>query len=99
MIGPYKEILNDNCYVLEPSVGKGDIAKFIKDLNYHKDRVRIHGIEPEPELADLAKKYCQIVGSDFLDFESDTDYDLIIMNPPFDRGDEHLIKAWEILRN
>lgn len=98
MVWPHRERLNDKCFVLEPSVGKWDIAKFIKEMSYG-GRVKIHGIEPEPELAELAKKYCSIVGSDFLEFEADTDYDLIIMNPPFDRGDEHLLKAWGILRN
>lgn len=56
-------------------------------------------IEIEPELQEIAKQYGQIVANDFLSFEPDTSYDLIVMNPPFENGDDHLLKAWEIAKN
>lgn len=81
---------------LEPSAGKWDIARCISSRNR---RHKIHLIELEPELQVIAKEYGQIVGNDFLEFEPDTNYDYIIMNPPFDNWDEHLLKAWEIAKN
>ena len=82
--------------ILEPSAGKGDIAKVIK---YKSNKCHIHLIELEPELQEITKQYGQIVHYDFLTFEPDTQYDYIIMNPPFDNGDAHLLKAWEIATN
>lgn len=82
--------------ILEPSAGKGDIAKIIKNKS---NKCHIHLIELEPELQEIAKQYGQIVHYDFLTFEPDTQYDYIIMNPPFDNGDAHLLKAWEIATN
>lgn len=37
-----------------------------------------------------------IIHDDFLTFRSYKKYDLIVMNPPFSNGDEHLLKAIEI---
>lgn len=40
-----------------------------------------------------------IVGDDFLKFDTFKHYDLIIMNPPFNEGDKHLLKALEMQKN
>jgi hypothetical protein len=40
-----------------------------------------------------------IVHNDFLTFNTFKRYDVIIMNPPFDEGDKHLIKALEMQEN
>ena len=82
--------------ILEPSAGKGDIAKAIKNKT---NKAKIHLIEIEPELQAIAKQYGQLVDTDFLSFTPDTTYDYIIMNPPFDNGADHLLKAWEIATN
>lgn len=37
-----------------------------------------------------------IVHDDFLNFQTYKTYDLIVMNPPFSNGDEHLLKAIEM---
>lgn len=39
-----------------------------------------------------------IVGDDFLKFHSFAQYDLIIMNPPFSNGDQHLLKAISLMK-
>jgi hypothetical protein len=39
----------------------------------------------------------KLIGSDFLNYNGHYDFDLILMNPPFDRGDEHLLKAISIV--
>lgn len=40
-----------------------------------------------------------VVHDDFLTFNGYKKYDLIVMNPPFSNGDEHLIKALEIQKH
>lgn len=62
-------------------------------------RVRLTGadkdelVETERQI-DLRKIIaCNIVHDDFLTFGSRKQYDLIVMNPPFSNGDEHLLKA------
>lgn len=55
---------------------------------------RIHCIEKEPELRSiLLDKGYSVVNTDFLTHPAEKDYDLVIMNPPFDQGDKHLIQA------
>lgn len=48
------------------------------------------------ELARLKHTDVHIVHDDFLTFDSRKSYDLILMNPPFANGDEHLLKAIEM---
>jgi hypothetical protein len=40
----------------------------------------------------------RVIGSDFMDFcEPGLEFDAIAMNPPFDAGAKHVLKAWELL--
>ena len=79
--------------ILEPSAGKGDLAKSIKWNNKYIDRIEI-----DPNLWHiLAGKGYRVVHDDFLTFNGKKRYDLIVMNPPFDRGDEHLLHALDLL--
>lgn len=82
--------------ILEPSAGKGNILDHLID-KYHTDSKNVACIELNPELRMIlgSKKY-RIVDADFLEYECDESFDLIIMNPPFRDGVEHLLKAWEI---
>lgn len=48
------------------------------------------------ELARLKHTDVHIVHDDFLTFDSRKSYNLILMNPPFANGDEHLLKAIEM---
>lgn len=92
--------------ILEPSAGKGDIAKWFKNRasdnyywqqgkrNLYFTRADIDCIEIEPELRSMLKgKSYHLVHDDFLTFNSVKRYDLIFMNPPFSNGDKHLLKA------
>lgn len=45
------------------------------------------------ELCTIQHTQLNIVGDDFLAFDSRKQYNLIVMNPPFAQGDEHLLKA------
>lgn len=40
-----------------------------------------------------------IVGDDFLTFQTSKQYDVILMNPPFDDGDLHLLRALDLQRH
>ena len=91
--------------ILEPSAGKGDIVDFItnKFNRYYyvnNKKYDIDCVEIDDELrATLKGKGYRVVHNDFLKFNTLKHYDLIIMNPPFDNGDLHLLKALDIQRN
>jgi len=84
--------------VLEPSIGMGGIAKFVP--NYCK----VVGYDVNP---DFVKKMSILFRGivdcvDFLsvDPEHDATYDAVIMNPPFNKGQDvtHVTHAWEFLK-
>ena len=87
--------------ILEPSAGKGNIIEYIQKnkyevLNYYKseDIKEIDCIEKNENLQKiLIGKNLRVISDDFLNFDTYKSYDLIIMNPPFDCGDKHLLKA------
>lgn len=90
--------------VLEPSAGKGDIAQILcdklryKSNNYCEKMVYsaydVDCVEIDSNLrAILKEKGFKVVHDDFLTMETAKHYDLIMMNPPFDHGAEHLLKA------
>lgn len=83
--------------ILEPSAGKGDIVKYIKSRKRHYQTYKIDVIETDPELRNLlfGSGY-NVIWEDFLTFESHKEYTDIIMNPPFDEGAKHLLKAIEV---
>lgn len=87
--------------VLDPSAGKGDILKYIADdLEDYARGVscELNAIEIDENLQSILKdnKNISVVGNDFLTYQQDTYFDVIIMNPPFKNGDAHLLKAIEI---
>jgi len=86
--------------ILEPSAGKGDIADYLKDWFGRRSKYDLDCIEINPTLrATLAGKEYRVVHDDFLTYRTQKRYDLIIMNPPFDCGDKHLLKALELQEN
>lgn len=86
--------------ILEPSAGKGDIVKYIESRKRYYQTYTIDVIEIDPELRNLlfGAGY-NVVWEDFLTFESHKEYTDIIMNPPFDDGAKHLLKAIEVAEN
>lgn len=81
--------------VLEPSAGKGNIADAIKEAGITPDVIEINST-----LRDVleAKKY-NLVADDFLEF-NEGGYDRIIMNPPFEKGQDidHVRHAYDLLK-
>lgn len=88
------KLRTDGLRILEPSAGKGDI---IDVIHCESRGARIDAIEKQLELcAILTSKNVPVIAYDFLTFTTSTEYDAIIMNPPFDEGDKHVIKAIEL---
>ena len=59
--------------------------------------IEIDCIEIEPEFRAILKdKGFRIVHNDFLTYETCKHYDMILMNPPFNVGARHLLKAIEL---
>lgn len=82
---------------LEPSAGKGDIADYLVDRRLVGKR-EMSCIEIDPNLRHiLSDKGYKVVDSDFLEYDGRERFNLIIMNPPFSNGVDHLLKAWEVL--
>lgn len=85
--------------VLEPSAGKGDLIKYIKESARHS-KPRIDAIENDPRLSNiLMSEGINVVWDDFLTYKTFKEYDFIIMNPPFSNGVDHVLKALELAEN
>ena len=95
--------------ILEPSAGKGDILDVYKTIvekenfhpySYSKELNNVYCIEKNIELQSIlrSKKY-KVIDSDFLNYNPEKTFDYIVMNPPFDIGYKHFLKAWEISHN
>ena len=137
--------------ILEPSAGKGDLARAVSNANYdsrpryRKHTIQIDCCESDPYLRQIlkynfsedslkshydrlaeirnlpydeelydsrraesdriereierAKVDMRIVHDDFLTYRGHKHYDLIIMNPPFENGDLHLLHAIDLQRD
>lgn len=61
---------------------------------------KLYAIEIEPELQTILRDVpnVKVIGSDFLTYNGNMVFDAIIMNPPFSNGDEHLLKAWQLIQ-
>ncbi len=79
---------------LEPQAGSGNIVDWLK----------LHGVkevlvcEKHPELAEIAKTKGRFLQHDFLKLspEKISHVQPIVMNPPFNNADKHILHAWEI---
>lgn len=97
---------DDIKYILEPSAGSGNLVdavrkkhREVKDKRNVKPFVHVEVCEIDNNLRSILKdKSVNLVGTDFLEYNSFTRYDLIVMNPPFADGDKHLLKALELMR-
>lgn len=61
---------------------------------------QLYCIERDPECRHiLNSKGYRVIHSNFLTYVPEINFDLIIMNPPFSCGDQHLLKAWDVIEN
>lgn len=87
---PYETVIEGviNEFVL-PDFKKGKRATLYHD--------RADCVESDSNLcAILKEKGYRVYNDDFFSFDDDKRFDLILMNPPFSNGDEHLLKAISI---
>lgn len=83
--------------IVDPSAGKGDLLQRIKDGYSHRN-ADFYAIEIDNNLrAVLQSNKFTVLDSDFLAYAGPDKFDCIIMNPPFKRGAEHLLKAIDIM--
>ncbi len=80
--------------ILEPSAGSGNFVKYLKK-NGAKEVI---ACEIDSRLRAIVEKECRILKDDFLQVESHeiSHVDLIIMNPPFSKQEDHILHAWDI---
>lgn len=104
MIAPYMQERAGlvNKQILEPSAGSGAILDVLcKDGAWSYKSAKksnVYAIEPNNELQFVLQgKGYRILCDDFLTYKPLHSFDLIVMNPPFSNGDEHLLHAWEIM--
>ena len=90
----------DQCIsILEPSAGKGDIVDLVRiKTEYNRGyKPTIDTIECDKNLQSILKgKEYNLIHDDFLTFKTFKRYDAVLMNPPFDNGCSHLLKAIDI---
>lgn len=82
--------------VLEPSAGTGRLADAAKQRG-----AKVEAIEVASSLRDiLTKKGHEIIGSDFNEVPIAQRYDRIMMNPPFEKGQDmaHVRRAYDMLK-
>lgn len=77
---------------LEPSAGRGNIAKYLPNC----DCIELN----EDNRKNLIENGFNLVHDDFMTFEPSKEYDVIVMNPPFCKGQDakHIIKAISIAK-
>ena len=90
--------------ILEPSAGAGNILEYIKqkagfsDYNGAEYFGKVTCLEIDPDLQSVLRgKGYNIAGADFLSWKPHKEFDLILMNPPFSNGIDHILHAWSII--
>lgn len=95
MLTPYYGRMHQ-MQILEPSAGNGAILDYLSE-DYRVKKKNLYAIEINKELVFILQgKGYRIIAEDFLTYRPLHSFDLIVMNPPFSNGDEHLLHAWEI---
>lgn len=80
--------------ILEPSAGSGNIVDWLKE----NGAAEVIACENDPHCRKLLADKCRLVADDFLTVTSEqvSHVDMIVMNPPFSKGAEHILHAFEI---
>jgi hypothetical protein len=82
--------------LLEPSAGKGDIVEAAQRAG-----ATVDAIEQHYSLRNILEaKGANLIGRDFMDVEPVAEYDVVMMNPPFENGQdgEHVMRAFQFLK-
>lgn len=90
-------LMNENVagkVILEPSAGSGNIVDWLKANGARE----IIACENDPHCRKLLAGKCRLIAEDFLTLTAEqvSHVDMIVMNPPFSKGVEHILHAFEI---
>ncbi len=98
MLMPYRKDIK-KLQILEPSAGTGSILDYLSDsYGYKAPKSNMYACEINPELVMVLQgKGYKILADDFLSYQPAHSFDLVVMNPPFSNGDDHLLHAWDIM--
>ena len=98
MVMPYKSNIK-KLQILEPSAGTGSILDYLANSYSCKvPKESLYAVEINPELVMVLQgKGYKILADDFLSYKPTHTFDLVVMNPPFSNGDEHLLHAWDFM--
>ena len=83
--------------VFDPSAGKGDLLNNPKGISARRN-LKTYAVEIDLNLQTILREKHKVIGGDFLTFDEDIDFQCILMNPPFNDGDRHALKAWNFVR-
>lgn len=86
--------------VLEPSAGKGSLIDEIY-RQVGKEGIQVEAIEPVYSLRSILEaKGHTLVGHDIMEHTDEVGYDRIVMNPPFENGQDidHVQKSYDLLK-
>jgi 16S rRNA G966 N2-methylase RsmD len=85
--------------VCDTSAGSGAILKYCRKAYRYRD-IEWCAIEIDPDLrCILNENDFRVIGTDFLLYEEMAKFDLILINPPFNRGAEHILKSWDMVED
>lgn len=83
-----------NKIILEPSAGVGNIVDYLQKSGAKE----VIACEINDKFRSILANKCEVVEGDFLQLtrEKISHVNMIVMNPPFSKGTEHILHAWEI---
>lgn len=84
--------------ILEPSAGRADLLKYFIRGRYDFSNIDCVELDINNQMI-LRGKNLRVVASDFLTYFPVYKYSHIVMNPPFEVGDKHVLHAWDIVDN
>lgn len=81
-------------YILEPSAGSGNIV----DVLNQRGVKQVYACEIDAKLRKVLSGKCNVIGADFLSLTSEdiSHIDMIVMNPPFSKCEDHILHAYDI---
>jgi len=82
--------------LLEPSAGEGHILDYLKRTGVNVEHMLVYEVNPERSRILESKGYT-VIGTDFLAESDPFLIDVIVANPPFNNGVQHVLKMWDIL--
>lgn len=92
-------VIKDGMHILEPSVGKGAILFRVLEHGY---KVKFTCIEKNPDRCKYLKLEHHVMAQqyDFMTWIAPEFYDIVLMNPPFENGQdmEHVARAHQFLK-